>query len=416
MRPVAELKKLIHREIGMLDYETLNELSERYGDSYYIFSPDRVQSTFRTLKQAFSEEYGDFEIAYALKGNYLPALCKAIDSLHGMAEVSSKLEYQVVVKSGILPSRVIYNGPDKDTETMREVLLSGGIVNIDAPEELEEIIAITSACSKQVVNVGIRCNFQGEDNRESRFGIDVSSDSFLRCLNRIHSTPFLRLECIHCHVKGRKIEDWRRRITNMLAVYSQIYHTYGIVPRIINLGGGLPAPDATGQRYRELATELALIAEDRLSGLPKPTLVIEPGTALAANSSVFVAKVKRIKRIGSKLYAVLHATSLQVNPLHRNRPPELQVYAKRLECNTESNYDLVGNTCLEDDVLLQNYRGHLCQGDYVVFQDVGAYSFVLKPPFITLNSPILAFEPSTRSYVLVKRCETPEDILNSYVI
>lgn len=400
----------------MLDYETLNDLSERYGDSYYIFSPDKVQETFRAVKQAFSEEYGDFEIAYALKGNYLPALCKVIGMLHGMAEVSSKLEYQVAVKSGILPSRVIYNGPEKDTETMREVLLSGGIVNIDAPEELEEIITITSACSKQIVNVGIRCNFQGGDNQESRFGIDVSSDSFFRCLDRIRGIPFLRLECIHCHVKGRKNEDWRRRMTNMLAVYSQVYYAYGMVPRIINLGGGLAAPGETGQRYRELATELAQIAEAQLSGLPKPTLVIEPGTALAANSTVFVAKVKQIKKVGPKVYAVLHATSLQVNALHRNRPPQLQVYTKECEHSIELSYDLVGNTCLEDDIFLKNYQGHLFQGDYVVFQNVGAYSFVLKPPFITLNSPILAFEQSTRSYTIVKRCETPEDALTCYVI
>jgi diaminopimelate decarboxylase len=52
-------------------------------------------------------------------------------------------------------------------------------------------------------------------------------------------------------------------------------------------------------------------------------------------------------------------------------------------------------------------------GDLVVFDNVGSYSVVLKPPFILPNFPIIEWDgENTR---VVKRKETFEDLFKTYV-
>ena len=104
-------------------------------------------------------------------------------------------------------------------------------------------------------------------------------------------------------------------------------------------------------------------------GCPKPIIMIEPGTALALNSTCFVTRVARIKKLGSRMIAVLNATTFQVNPLHRGGLLDPQVYTETCDHRDSFLYDLVGNTCLEDDIFCRAYRSYLQPGDYVVFQN-----------------------------------------------
>jgi hypothetical protein len=53
-------------------------------------------------------------------------------------------------------------------------------------------------------------------------------------------------------------------------------------------------------------------------------------------------------------------------------------------------FDIVGSSCMESDCLYRGYQGELKPGDYVVFDNVGAYTNVLRPPFINPAPPILS--------------------------
>ena len=74
----------------------------------------------------------------------------------------------------------------------------------------------------------------------------------------------------------------------------------------------------------------------------------------------------------------------------------------------------MGYTCLEHDVLYRGYAGNLAVGDYVIFGNVGGYSNVSKPPFISPNCAMIAVKGATAR--LIKRTETVRDILATYVI
>jgi diaminopimelate decarboxylase len=78
------------------------------------------------------------------------------------------------------------------------------------------------------------------------------------------------------------------------------------------------------------------------------------------------------------------------------------------------NADLVGYTCLEQDVLYQRYTGFLGLGDYVQFGNVGGYSTVYKPPFIWPNCAMLV-KQENGEYREIKRAESYDDLLGTYV-
>ena len=57
--------------------------------------------------------------------------------------------------------------------------------------------------------------------------------------------------------------------------------------------------------------------------------------------------------------------------------------------------DVVGYTCMENDVLFRGFEGAIGAGDYAVFDNVGAYTNVLRPPFIRECPAILGWDAST---------------------
>jgi diaminopimelate decarboxylase len=53
--------------------------------------------------------------------------------------------------------------------------------------------------------------------------------------------------------------------------------------------------------------------------------------------------------------------------------------------------------------------------DYIVFHNVGAYTIVLKPPFIAPAAPILAVSAAGKGkFEVVRRRETFDDVFATY--
>jgi diaminopimelate decarboxylase len=80
------------------------------------------------------------------------------------------------------------------------------------------------------------------------------------------------------------------------------------------------------------------------------------------------------------------------------------------------NIDIGGYTCMEHDVLYRDYKGYLSEGDYIMIENVGAYTNVLTPPFIRPSPPIVAFDDLRGDFRIIKRRAGFDDVFSSYVI
>ena len=114
----------------------IQEAVKEYGEAFYILDSEQFKTNFKELKDAFTSIYPKFNIAYSYKTNYTPKLCKIIDQLGGYAEVVSEMEMEIALRVGVEPRNIIWNGPIKNLEKVKELLLSGGVVNLDSIYEL----------------------------------------------------------------------------------------------------------------------------------------------------------------------------------------------------------------------------------------------------------------------------------------
>ena len=82
---------------------------------FYLVDRSTFEASFDGLAEAFSTRYQPFTLAYSYKTNYIPYLCELIKHKGGWAEVVSRMEYDLALKVGQQPEKIIFNGPGQDT-------------------------------------------------------------------------------------------------------------------------------------------------------------------------------------------------------------------------------------------------------------------------------------------------------------
>jgi diaminopimelate decarboxylase len=407
--------------------EMLNDICSEYGDSFYLLDTEEFLNSYNTLLDEFKKHYSNSRIAYSYKTNYIPRLCGIVDRLGGYAEVVSDMEYELASRIGVEPSNIFYNGPYKNKVAIEKLLIDGGVVNADSGADLKLILQSALSNPNLYLRVGIRCNFDISDGVRSRFGFNVENGDFDAALDLISTIPNLVLEGLHCHFASRSLESWENATKGMLLILSTYHSKFNCWPKFVSLGGGLygemdPALKRqlgiTPPSFEDYASASAKPFSEFFSKYPlanRPILIIEPGTALAANSLKFVTQVVSIKSVGGKYIATVSGSSFNTNPTSNkiNLPMTVFSNSENIEGYNYKGLDLAGYTCIETDYLFRSYDGPLSVGDFVVFDAAGSYSVVMKPPFILPQVPILELGEDG-SVVVVKRQETFDDVFRSY--
>lgn len=398
--------------------EKLVELSRQYGNAFYLLDSEQFEKNYKNLVKAFSEIYSNFNIAYSYKTNYTPKLCKIVNENGGYAEVVSDMEMEIALRIGVPPRKIIWNGPIKNSEKVKQLLLTGGTVNIDSLEEVKVISEIAGKYPEHQINVGIRCNFDVGDGVISRFGFDTETEDFDKVVGFVKNTSNVHLVNLQCHFAKRNVEFWDARAKGMLNVTDRIMSVLGYVPDRIDLGGGIfgnmeedlkkqfssPIPE-----YKDYAKAAATLFAEHFQD-KKPELLVEPGSALAGDSMKFVGRVESIKNVRGKQFVTMLGSQKNISMSGVNPPMKIfKNGVNRVKCD---GADIVGYTCIESDVLFRNYEGELAVGDFIVFSNCGSYSVVMKPPFIMPNFPVLDLCAGTVE--VIKRGETFDDLFHTF--
>lgn len=400
----------------IVNKKVIGNLRKVYGDAFYLLDSEQFVKNFNEIKDAFAKIYPKFNVAYSYKTNYTPKFCKLIKQLGGYAEVVSEMELEIAKRVGCKSSQIIWNGPIKNVPLMEEFLLFGGTVNIDSKEELEEIKLLSLRHKENVLNVGIRCNYDVNDGVISRFGFDINGNDFQDAIDFVTTTNNVRLINFQCHFAKRQLDYWPARAKGMIDLIDRL----GIIPERIDIGGGLygkMAPSLKAQfttqipTYQEYAESVAHIFADYFADKEKkPELLIEPGSAIVGDCMRFVGTVKTIKDIRGKKFATILGSQKNISMSGVNPPMEVISMGEPQE--DYHDLDFVGYTCIEGDVIYHNYSGKLAHEDAVVISNCGSYSLVMKPPFILPNFPVL--DICSGEVEVVKRGESFDDLFQTF--
>jgi len=381
-------------------WERLSALAARHGASFYLADVDRFEDNYRRFLRAFRAIYPKTSVGYSYKTNYLPAFIRRADALGAYSEVVSPFEYDYARQLGIPGERILFNGPVKRTDELAHALASGTVVNADSVSEVGDLIRVAERLGG-LFPVGVRC-YLSDHAPGSRFGIDLATAEGKKAIAALDGAADLRLAGLHCHQSGdRSAERYRQRTRAMIHL-----HATALAERpldFIDIGGGfggnvspalaeqLASPPATFDDYAEaVAGEM-----HDAYGHDGPRLILEPGMALLADTMTFVTRVEATKP--HRGLAVVDGSVFNAQPLWNilrgsHNPPITVVPAEHRAPPSAGPWDVVGHSCVEVDVLHRGHDGPLAIGDYVVVENVGAYTTVLNAPFIRGTPPIIEMD------------------------
>lgn len=408
-----------------IDWESLRKLEAKYGGSFYILDTTQFKSNYLEFLNAFRSIYLNSNIAYSYKTNYTPKLCQLVNAMGGYAEVVSQMEYELARRVGVPAPRIIFNGPFKTAQDLERALLSGSIVNLDSSYEVAIVSEVAGKYPEQEISVGLRCNFDIGTNSISRFGFDVEKGELEYAFRKLNQIDNCEVGGLHYHSSAlRSIDSYALRARKILELTAMYFKS--CPPRFIDLGGGFfgkmggalkkqfscPIPE-----YQEYAQAIAPQFNEVFSDQNGPELILEPGVAIVGDVMQFVAKVIDTKTIRSRKVALTTGSVHNIKPTMHGKNLPMRVYPPPMNSPREEiagTVDVVGYTCMEQDCLYREYPGNLARGDYLVFDNVGAYTIVFKPPFIRTSPPIIAYEAGL-GYELVKRHQDFENVFEPYI-
>lgn len=387
-------------------YAELHALAGQFGTPFYLFHPEEFMANLHEIDAAFRSRYPEFIIGYSYKTNYLPYLCRLVKDSGGYAEVVSRLEYDLALKIGQDPKTIIFNGPVKSRDDIELALRNQSLLNLDAWYEVDYVVDYARRHPRQSVAVGLRVNIDLTDTHgvsnvqaglaSGRFGFEVSAEGIYRALQVLANEPNVQVAGLHGHCSSSSRTLWvYERITSQLC---DIVVEAGLESiRYIDVGGGIFGKIPQEMRWTDTPTfdDYAETICRVLKRYPwvrdrQPTLILEPGVAVTANCMSFVASVVDIKHLGVNRYVLVDGSIYNVKPsMHKHNQPHA-FYCLEPRAG-EGRYKVCGYTCMEKDILLDDIvAGTLGRGDYLKIDNVGAYTIVMSPPFITTFPPIIA--------------------------
>jgi len=393
----------------------MNDAIKKLRTPVYVFDEEAFAKNVEHMNEAFGKYYPNFKIAYSYKTNYTPHICKLANELGCYAEVVSPMEYEHAGKIG--SSNIVYNGVIRDDERKFSAALHGAMVNVDNLNELDAFSRLAKPYGNTDIPLGVRLNFDIGNGLVSRFGIDINGADFEQMISVFRESKQLKLVGVHCHIsKARELQFWEKRVDKMIDII-KILKSKGVLDlEYIDLGSNMygPMEESLSKQFgddipsyedyaRVIGTKLA-----KEFKVHPPKLIIEAGTPIVANTMGVLATVIGIKEVGKKTFATMDCSKFNLGAIAGVKNVPIEVLHNSNGSRIE-NADLVGFTCIEDDVLYRGYNGELCVGDKVLFKNVGAYSNTFAPQFI---KPVIGMV--TAKGKIIKEGDSYEKVFQSY--
>lgn len=400
----------------------LDKISAQYDTPFYVFYVDEFKRNYNELRESYKSVYDKFEIAYSFKTNYMPAACETVLGMGGFAEVVSDTEYKMAKRYGFEASRTIVNGPGK-WFGIEEMVSDGAILMADNKYELDKIIECAAKADREV-KIGFRMNFSIGTDKISRFGFDPEDPETEKVINAAREAKNICIIGLHYHLGGsRSVDAWKMRAVKMIEYSERLLKPEE--RKIIDLGSGMFGhvdpilAEQFGQyipSFKEYADVVAGEFAKHYEGVreeDRPLLIVEPGSTVIANTMVYATRVIAIKNIRGRSIAMVDGSVHQLGELGKKKQLPACVLHEGTGEESITDADITGYTCLQDDIMYRSFPEELKCGDVFVIGNAGAYTNVMKPPFIQTGCKILVCNDNGEIKT-AKRDETVDDFLSTY--
>jgi diaminopimelate decarboxylase len=386
------------------------ELVSEFGSPAYVVAEDDLRARARVFLDAVGSRHGDFDVLFASKAFPCTAVYRTLAQEGLACDVASGGELHLALKAGFDPARVYLHGNAKSEAELREALEAGvGHIVLDSFDDLERLERVAAEPGRrQEVLLRVTPGVAGDTHHaistgqaDSKFGFSI--DAAREAIARLRASARLELVGLHFHIGSQllELEPFRDAI--------QAISTLGEFP-VYNIGGGLGVAYSASQQPPAVAdyVEAVVDAAHQWLGADK-RLLLEPGRALVANSTVTLYTVQTVKRNVSTWVAVDGGMSDNLRPMLYGALYEAVIADRPLAAGTE-RYNLAGKHCESGDVIARDLSlPDPVPGDVIATPVTGAYGYALANNYNSVPRPPVIFCRDGTARLVVRR-ETYDDL------
>lgn len=419
----AKVNEKNHLEIGGCD---VVELADQYGTPLYIMDETTIRTIAKQYKEAFSS-YLKTNTLYASKALMTTAIAKILDSEGFGFDVVSGGELYTVLKAGVAPEKILFNGNNKSIEEL-EMAVDNNIGRISVDNFLELALLDNLLKSKNKtqdillrITPGIECHtheYIQTGHLDSKFGFDLTQlDEAIELIKEEYTS--LNLKGLHAHIGSQIFETqvYYDEIQVLCEQFKKIKDKFGITLTDMNIGGGLGVTYVESDTPPSTFDIAKIIIKSIEDGTEKysiefPTIYIEPGRSIVATAGCTIYTIGSSKQVpaGKKYVAV--DGGMADNP----RPSMYQavysaVIANNVNNEEEETITIAGRFCESGDILIKDINLPKTQeGDILCVFNTGAYGYSMSSNYNRVLKPAIVLVNNKKSDIIVKR-ETYDDLI-----
>jgi diaminopimelate decarboxylase len=388
------------------------ELAREFGTPVYVVAEDDLRARARAFVAAIGARHADFDVLFASKAFPCTAVYRLLAEEGLSCDVASGGELALARAAGIDPARIYLHGNAKSVSELHEALQAGvGHIVIDSFDEMARLAQVAAELGRrQDVLIRVTPDVAGDTHAaistgqaDSKFGF--SMDAAREAIARLAGSPCLQLVGLHFHIGSQlmELEPFRAAVRAVASLGE-----FGVY----NLGGGLGAAYLSDQRPPDIERYVDALVDSLHTELGGDTrLLLEPGRALVANSTVTLYTVQTVKRNVSTWVAVDGGMSDNLRPMMYGARYETLV-ADRALAVPGTRCHLTGKHCESGDVIVRDTQlADPAVGDVVATPATGAYGYAMANNYNGVPRPPVVFVRDGSARLVVRR-ETYADLMS----
>ncbi|MCX8163647.1 MAG: diaminopimelate decarboxylase [Candidatus Micrarchaeota archaeon] len=399
----------------------------------YIYDEQRIRENFKRLQKAFFNSEFQTKIYFAIKANSNPAIIKILSSQWAGADCSNLNEIEIARLCNIKKENILYSPnycyiPDLVYAAKNKIPL-----NFDSLSSFQNFLSQKSIQDLELKDLIISFRYNpkrgiGQNKKiitagkNSKFGLE--KDELLLAYRLAKKKGICRFG-LHMMSGSNTltISPFVSQLQEQLAVAGLVVKKLKINFEFIDIGGGF------GVRYHPKQKELDIEKLGRVlsktfiegciknkiksnrEGFNFPTLILEPGRILVADSAVLVSEITDIKHKNSKKIIGIYASMASlIRPAFYGSYHHIYIDGKLN--SKKKKADIVGQACESSDYFAFNrpIAENAKVGDLVVICTAGAYGFSMSSNYCTMPRAAEVLV-NQKKLTLIRKRENVQNIL-----
>jgi len=394
---------------------SLRAIADSVGTPAYIYSRATLLENLVAYDRAFAPV--PHLICYSMKANSNLGVLATLARAGAGADIVSSGELYRALRAGVPPQKIVFAGPGKSREEMREALKAEILLfNVESPSELRALNETAQAMGMRAP-AALRVNpdvdpqthpYIATGMKTAKFGIPIADSA--QVYEDAARMPGIAVRGVQMHIgsqltKAAPVADAVDRVGRLVETLRQ----RGIEIRLLDIGGGLgiryenetpPSPD-------EFAT-LLLPTLRRL----QVTVLLEPGRSIVGNAGVLLTRTLYRKASPDKTFVIVDAAMNDlIRPAFYGAYHEIRPVVETAAGRPVERVDVVGPICESGDFLARDRElPRVEEAELLAVMSSGAYGFTMASNY---NTRPRAAEVLVAGggYSIVRRRETYEDLV-----